>query len=80
MSRNFKRTNWTTEEVMELIRGQKLQDLEGCEPVSVKEHNDACENLAQFFYDFIRPVEEMGAMAYCTDDKTVYHIGAVPPR
>lgn len=77
--KTFKRTNWTTEEVIELIRGQKLVNskgtTEGCEA-----YNEAVENVANMFYDFLRPQEQPGAMAYIVEDKEVVHIGAILPQ
>ena len=77
--KTFKRTNWTTEEVIELIRGMKTTNSKGgterCES-----HNDSVEMVAEMFCDFLRPQDDFGAMAYCVEDKTVYHIGQILPR
>lgn len=77
--KTFKRTNWTTEEVIELIRGQKLVKgdgtIKGCEV-----YNEAVEDVADMFYDFLRPQDDFGAMAYVVEDKEVVHIGPILPR
>lgn len=54
----FKRTNWTTEEVIELIKGQKIVNSDGEEYEYCKQHNEVVDHIADHFYDFIRPVLE----------------------
>lgn len=78
MNRKFKRDNWTTQEVIDLIEGQILVDGNGEESESVKDINDGVRQAAEIFYDFLRPVEEMGAMAYEVNEKIVYHVGQIP--
>ena len=59
--KNFKRNNWTNEEVMELLKGIG--------------ENLPIEYGIDLFYDFTRPETESGAFAYEVDEKMVYHIG-----
>lgn len=74
----FKRTNWTTEEVIDLIKGQKIVNSDGEEDEYCKQHNEVVDYIADHFYDFIRPVTEFGAMGVCNEDGAIYHIGGIP--
>ena len=76
--RTFKRTNWTTEEVIELIEGQKIVRGDGVECDYCKHHNEAIDVVVDYFYDFIRPLTEFGALGKCNEDGGIYHIGGVP--
>lgn len=76
--RTFKRTNWTTEEVIELIQGQKIVNGNGEEDERCKQYNQVVDEIADYFYDFVRPVTEFGAMGLCNEDAQIYHIGGVP--
>jgi len=62
--KNLKRDNFTLKETIDLIISQVCVDKDGNEPPILKEYNDAVRSVADMFYDFQRPVEEMGAMAY----------------
>jgi hypothetical protein len=77
---NLKRTNWTTEEVIELLEGMKLCTIGGKEDKYCKMENAAIARAKNFFEDFLRPEDEFGAMAYDPDSKQVYHIGPKLPR
>ncbi len=81
--RTFKRTNWTTEEVIELLEGFKLSSDGNHSPAALawmKNFNDGIDDAKENFYDFIRPETESGAMTYCVEDKQIYHIGPLLPR
>lgn len=73
----LKRNNWTNEEVIELLNGCKLYKIGG-DPDGV--HNHAIDGVIHQFYDFQRPDDESGAMAYHTEDKFIYHIGPPLPQ
>lgn len=74
----FKRTNWTTEEVIELIKGQKIVNSDGKEDEYCQQHNQVIDHITDCLYDFIRPVTEFGAMGLCNEDGQIYHIGGIP--
>lgn len=76
--RTFKRTNWTTEEIIELIKGKKITRGDGVECDYCKQHNDVIDDVVDYFYDFIRPETEFGALGMCNEDGVVYHIGSIP--
>ncbi len=76
----LKRTNWTTEEVIHLVDGMKLCTADGSEPPDVKAHNAACDMVIDSFRDYLIPETEFGAMAFCPDNQTTYHIGPRLPR
>lgn len=75
---NLKRDNFTVDEIIELITGQVLVDGNGNESQALAGHNEAVRSVAEMFYDFKRPLNEMGAMAYDTDSKFVIHVGHIP--
>lgn len=77
---SLKRTNWTTEEVIRLLDGQKLCAIDSSAPESVHEHNEAVDNMKAFFGDFLLPETEMGACAYDPEKDRIYHIGPRSPR
>lgn len=79
----LKRDNWTTEEVIKLIQHWRLSPGDPGNEQQVKEcddHNYVIDSICCSFQDFLRPDEEMGAMAYCPEEDIVYHIGKIPPR
>lgn len=76
----LKRTNWTTEEVIELIGQCRLYDVDGIEDTTGGTHSDAITLVLQTFEDFLRPEDQSGAMAYDPVSKNVYHIGPRLPR
>lgn len=80
MKTNLKRNNWTTEEVIKLLESQKIAKIDGSVDGDCENHNFVVDEMVSFFYDFLRPVEEMGAMAYCPETSEVYHIGEVYPE
>lgn len=49
----LKRTNWTTEEVIELIGQCRLYDMDGNEDVMCGTHSDAVDIISQKFWDFL---------------------------
>ena len=78
-NRTLKRTGWTTEEVIKILKGCKIADANG-EATSqfCVDHNDAIDDAINTFYDYLRPADEFGAMAYCPEEDTTYHIGTIP--
>lgn len=74
MNRTFQRTNWSNEQIIKFLRGQKLNETFN----KHYSHNDAIDDLIDFFYDFERPETEFGAMGYCVEEDMVYHIGGLP--
>ena len=74
----FKRTNWTTDEVIEIIKGQKIAQDDGTECDYCKRYNDVIDDLVDYFYDFKRPLVEFGCLGQCNEDNMVYHIGGIP--
>jgi hypothetical protein len=76
--RTFKRDNWTNEQIIKFLDGQKIVNGDGIETDSCKEHNAVIDNVKAFFYDFTRPIEEFGAMGYCVEEDIIYHIGGIP--
>lgn len=74
----MKRTNWTTEEVIDILKGQVLVDRDGNESEMFREHNNGIRDCIDAFGDFLRPKEELGAMAYDPENKIIYHIGDIP--
>lgn len=78
-TRTLKRTNFTTEEVIKILQGCKISDAKG--DTSSKfctDHNDAIDGAISTFYDYLRPADEFGAMAYCPEEDVTYHIGTIP--
>ena len=76
--KNLKRDNFTVNEIIDLINDRVCVDEDGNEPPNLKDYNDAVRSVADMFYDFLRPVGEMGAMAYDIDSKFVVHVGWIP--
>ena len=77
---NLKRTNWTTEEVIELIEGQRLFGMDGKPSDDFGRHNDGITAARQLFEDFARDSKEFGAMSYDPETKRILHVGPRPPR
>ena len=69
----------TNEEVFALLDGLRLVFNEG-ETISdmATKYNNAIDDVADYFYDFTRPVEEFGAMGYFEEEGAVFHIGKIP--
>lgn len=78
--KTFKRDNWTNEQILHFLDGQKIVDGNGVETEHCKGHNAVIEEVKAFFYDFTRPTSEMGAMGYCEEEDMLYHIGEIPER
>lgn len=76
--RTFQRTNWSNEQILKFLDGQKLVNGNGEVDNYCQDHNDTVDDIKDFFYDFMRPQEEFGAMGYCAEEDTVYHIGGLP--
>ena len=76
--KTYKRSNWSTEEIIELIKGQKIIRGDGVECDHCKQHNGVIDDVVDYFYDFIRPLTEFGALGMCNEDGNVYHIGGIP--
>lgn len=79
----FKRDNWTNDEVIEFIKGQRLtgKDLsKGGLGEFVEDFNMGIDNCIEVFGSFKCPVNQSGAMAYNKQDKTIYHVGEILPR
>ena len=76
----YKRSNWSTEEVIELIKGQKILRGDGTECDYCKQHNGVIDDVVDYFYDFIRPLEEFGCLGKCNEDDVIYHIGGIPEQ
>ena len=80
--KNLKRNNWTNEEVIKILEGSKICLVDGSLPKTgfASTYNEGIQHLIHTFEDFMRPAEEMGAMAYEPEEDMIYHIGKVPPR
>lgn len=76
----YKRSNWTTQEIIELIKGQKITRGDGIECNHCKQHNGVIDDVADYFYDFIRPLEETGCLGKCNEDGSIRHIGGIPEQ
>lgn len=77
MFTEMKRNNWTNEEVLSILEGQKLsgKDKSYCEL-----WNSVVEHLKSTFHDFQRDPKESGAMAYISEKDEIVHIGPELPR
>ena len=80
MAHSLKRDNWTTAEVLDLIRGRFIVSRSGRREESIGSYNDGVESVMHLFEDFDRPIEESGAMAYNPETREVVHVGPLPPR
>lgn len=78
MNRTFQRTSWSNEQILHFLDGQKMCRGEGTVDNYCQDHNDVIDDIKDFFYDFMRPIEEFGAMGYCVEEDMVYHIGGLP--
>lgn len=83
----LKRNNWTNEEVMKILLGQKLcseKMIDGKKEWAIDDedpYNRGIEACINRFYDFTRDSEEdHGAMAFDVKDQRVYHIGPMLPQ
>lgn len=77
-AKTFQRTNWSNEQILKFLDGQKIINGEGIVDNYCQDHNDVIEDIKDFFYDFMRPETEFGATGYCVEEDTVYHIGGLP--
>lgn len=73
---DYKRDNWTNKEIIKILEGQKLNG----DPQWIKDHNAGVDDCIAAFYDFIRPSNESGAMAWSFKDGGIVHIGPILPR
>lgn len=80
MEKNLKRDNWTTEEVMKIVEGCKIVQIEGKYSERIEEYNMVIDNVINQFYDFQRPLDDFGAMAYCPEEDMIYHVGSIPTQ
>ncbi len=78
--KTFKRTNWTTEEVIHILEGLRLVDRNGKETKELKTMNFSLIEAICQFEDFLRDPNEFGAMAFDTELKEIVHIGKIPPE
>ncbi len=76
--KTFQRTNWSNEQILKFLDGQKLVNGNGEVDNYCQDHNDTIDDIKDFFYDFMRPETEFGATGYCVEEDTVYHIGGLP--
>lgn len=76
--KTFQRTNWSNEQILKFLDGQKIVNGEGVVDNYCQGHNDTIDDIKDFFYDFMRPETEFGATGYCVEEDTVYHIGGLP--
>ena len=80
--RTFKRTGWTTEEVMLILKDCMITPRKRSDPDYVDEYaeayNDGVQAAVEHFFDYTRPQEEFGAMAYCVEENMTWHIGTIP--
>ena len=76
--REFKRDNWTNEEVIKFLQGEKFIPLGKQQTAEwMEHHNTAVDDCIEIFRDFQRPSSEPGAMGFCVEEDTTFHIG--PP-
>lgn len=73
----YKRTNWSTEEVLQMLDGQKILNGNWEEDEHCKEFNSMIDDVKDHFYDFLRPLTEWGALGK-GEDGAIYHIGGIP--
>ncbi len=80
---NLKRDNWTTKEVIEMIKGLMLVDGNGNPPMTEysKAYNQAVEGVAGYFEThFACPADDFSALSYDVDTGQIFHTGTMPPR
>lgn len=65
---------WTNDKIFSLLDSLQLKE----DSDYAASYNDVIDDVKDFFYDFTRPIEEMGAMGYCEEEDIVYHIGHIP--
>lgn len=78
MNKTFQRTNWSNEQVVKFLDGQKICRGDGRVDEYCQKHNDVIDDVKEFFRGFTVPEEEFGAMGYCVEEDMVYHIGGLP--
>ena len=76
--RIFQRTNWSNEQILHFLDGQKIVNGAGEVDNYCQDHNDVIDDIKDLFYDFMRPETEFGAMGYCVEEDQIYHIGGLP--
>lgn len=78
---NLKRDNWTNEEIIDIlndikfVKGKDEERNQEMEP-----WNMALDIAITQFWDFLRPTDEFGAMAYDTTTKEIFVVGPPLPR
>jgi hypothetical protein len=78
MNRTFQRTNWSNEQILHFLDGQKIVNGAGEVDEHCQEFNDVVDDIKEFFRGFTVPKEEFGAMGYCVEEDQIYHIGGLP--
>lgn len=76
--KTYQRTNWSNEQILKFLDGQKICCGDGTVDNYCQAHNSVIDDVKDFFSDFMRPQEEFGAMAYCVEDDVVVHVGNLP--
>jgi len=79
---NMKRNNWSNKEVLKLLERFRMTD-EKPDWFSADEmdaYNEAIDDAKDMFFDFMRPLEEPGAMGYNAEEDMIYHVGTPLPR
>ena len=67
---------WTNAEVFSLLESLRLKENPDCTVTT--RYNGVIDDVQAYFYDFMRPVEEFGAMGYCEEEDIIHHIGGIP--
>lgn len=73
----MKRDHWTNEEVIDILNGLKTVGKPNEETSS---WNFALDTAITQFWDFLRPTEEYGAMAYNPETQEIVVVGPPLPR
>lgn len=78
---SLKRNNWTNEEIVRIVEGLILKDLNGEEPEEFKQHNAGIRSVVlEFRSSFMVPKDDYGALSYDTDTGVIYHTGTMLPQ
>lgn len=80
MNKTIQRTNWSNEQILHFLDGQKIVNGAGEVDEYCQKFNDVVDDIKEFFRGFTVPEEEFGAMGYCVEEDQIYHIGALPER
>jgi len=79
--RYLRRSGFTNEQIVELIKGSMLEehvDHDDAAKKLVSDYNWALSNLIDLFDDFSRPLDEMGALALEEKTGMIIHVGRFP--